>query len=348
MQSPAYPPQSTRRPSWMRWLIRLLAGVLLLVAAFFVGPRNHFGPDEAAPRAPVPTDIRELDAWLAAQEAQVPGIKPGNAKGIVWAAAPGERTTWSVVYLHGFSASRLETAPLTEHVARALGANVFYTRLTGHGLPGEAIGQATVQDWLTDAQEAIAIGRQLGDKVLVISCSTGATLATWLGTHGLDTGVTGHVFISPNFGPKDPRADWINGPWGHRIAYTILGDERQWTPASPAEANAWSTRYPTRSLFPMMALVRGVRESPLERFTAPVLVLYSPADQTVEPERTKEAFSRFNSTQKDMVTVDYSDAQGQHVLAGDIKAPKATPVMTNTIIKWAQALAKPALSATKG
>jgi len=98
----------------------------------------------------------------------------------------------------------------------------------------------------------------------------------------------------------------------------------------------------------MMALVRGVRESPLERFTAPVLMLYSPADQTVEPERTKEAIARFSSTRKDMVAVDYSDAQGQHVLAGDIKAPKATLRMAYTIINWAQSLAKPARSATKG
>ncbi len=311
----------------------------------FAGPRNPFGPDQPIPRPPPPTDVRQLDTWLAAQEARWPGIKPGNGKGIVWATKPGVRSNWSVVYLHGFSASRLETTPLTQLVAKALGANVFYTRLAGHGLPGDAMGQATVQDWLADAQEAIAIGRMLGDKVLVISCSTGATLATWLGTHDLDAGVAGHVFISPNFGPKDPRADWVNGPWGHQIAYVILGEERQWTPASQAESNAWSTRYPTRSIFPMMALVRGVREGPLERFNKPLLVLYSPADQTVEPEHTKEAFGRISSTDKTMLSVDYSDSEGQHVLAGEIKAPKATQRMSETIINWALAHANTAQSA---
>lgn len=324
-----------------RWF-RVLAGVMsalgIAAAVFLAGPRYAAGPDTPTPRPAPPDNLQALDPWLASQEAAHPGIKPGTAKGIVWAGAPGQRTPWAVVYLHGFSASRLETAPLTDDVAKALGANVFYARLSGHGLPAAAMGDASLQDWLADAREALQIGKQLGDKVLLISCSTGSTLATWLGTHGLDTQVAGHVFLSPNFGPKDPRADLLIGPWGGRIAEAILGPDTGWTPASDAEANAWSTRYPTRSLLPMMAMVQGVRESDLHRFTAPVLVLYSANDRVVEPQQTLAAVARFGSANKQIVPVDYSEAKDQHVLAGTIKAPSATDRMAQTIITWARSL----------
>jgi len=323
---------------WFKFFTGLLAALAIVVAAFFAGPRNEFGPDSPKPRAQAPANPTELDAWLTTQEAKFNEIKPGNAKGIVWAAQPGQRTPWSVVYIHGFSASRLETAPLAENVAKALGANVFYTRLSGHGLPGSAMGEVSVQDWLADAEEALKIGQVLGDKVLIISCSTGSTLATWLGVHDRNAQVAGHVFVSPNFGPKDPRADLLNGPWGHQIAYAILGEQRSWAPASDAEANAWTTQYPTKALFPMMALVKGVRESALERFRAPVLVFYSASDDTVEPEQTKAAIARFSSANKQLLKVDYSDSKGQHVLAGAIKAPKAVEPMAKTIIAWATAL----------
>jgi esterase/lipase len=284
-----------------------------------------------------------LDTWLASQEGAIPAIKPGNAKGIVWAQAPGEKTPWAIVYLHGFSASRLETAPLTETVAQSLKANVYYARLTGHGLPGAAMGEARVQDWIADAQEALQIGRQLGDRVLLISCSTGSTLATWVEVNGPASGVAAHVFVSPNFGPKDSRADLINGPWGQQIAFALLGNERTAQAASDAEANAWTRSYPTKSLFPMMALVKATRESALERFQAPVLMLYSENDETVEPQRSLAAVQRFSSSQKRIEKVSYSEAKGQHVLAGAIRAPSATAPMAQSILDWLQTLppAKP-------
>lgn len=329
------------RKTWFRILAALLALVLVAALVFLAGPRNAFGPNTPSARAQPPQDIAQLEAWVRTSEAAFTDIKPNNDKRVVWAGAAGKRTPWAVVYIHGFSASRLETAPMTDLVAKALGANTFYTRLTGHGRPSPAMGEATVQDWLADAQEALRIGQTLGDKVLVISCSTGATLATWLGANGQNAQVAGHVFVSPNFGPKDKRAEIINGPWGQQIAFALQGDKRSGRAASPAEDGAWTTSYPTRALFPMMALIQEVRDHALGAFRTPLLVLYSERDQTVEPEQTKAAFARLGSPHKRLQVVDYSEAKGQHVLAGDIRAPLATAPMAETIIQWARALPAP-------
>jgi alpha-beta hydrolase superfamily lysophospholipase len=106
----------------------------------------------------------------------------------------------------------------------------------------------------------------------------------------------------------------------------------------PREAVGWTNPYPTAAIFPMMALVKQVRESDLSRFDKPVLMLYSEADQTVEPQQTKEAFARMGATTKSLETVTYSKARGQHVLAGDILAPDATQPMADTIVRWVRQL----------
>lgn len=335
------PPNTQRtflKATWQRVIAGIFAVLLVLVVVFYAGPRNAFGPDAPAPRAAVPQEITQLEPWLVQSEAAFTDIKPNNEKHITWAGTPGQRTAWSVVYIHGFSASRLETAPLTDIVAKALGANVFYARLSGHGRSDAAMGDATVQEWLADAKEALAIGRLLGDKVLVISCSTGSTLATWLDVHGDRQQIAGHVFVSPNFAPKDSRAEMINGPWGHQIAFALLGDNRISTPPNAANGAAWTYTYPTKALFPMMALVKGVRDSDLHAFQSPLLALYSERDQTVEPAQTKAAFARIGSPHKTLLAIDYSESQGQHVIAGDLRAPKATAPMATTIIDWAKAL----------
>ena len=267
-------PNQQRSTPWRWWSKLLLALTILATLAtvsFFAGPRNALGPKTAASRPLPPVDTALLDNWLQSGEATHSDIKPGNAKGISWQSASHQRTPWAGVYVHGFSASRLETAPVTDKVAKALGANAFHTRLTGHG-------------------------------------------------------------------PKDKRSELINGSWGGNIAKAVQGESRGWTPDNPQEDGAWTSHYPTRALFPMMALVKGVRDSDLSTFQTPVLVLYSDQDQTVDPVETQSAFARIGAPLKSMERVSYSKSKDQHVLAGAIKDPDAVAPMVESILKWTQSL----------
>ncbi len=332
------PISSAPRRSWTRVLTRVVLALAVIAAIVAAGPRNNFGPQTPTARATPESNIASLDDWLARSEARFSDIRPGLGKSIVWHSGAHQRTPWAVVYLHGFSASRAETAPLADKVAQQLGANLFYTRLAGHGRSGAAMGEASVQDWLADTLEAVRIGQMLGERVLVIGVSTGATLATWRALQAKSDTTTVYAFVSPNFGPRDKRSEIINGPWGQQIALALEGDTRGWTPADPREAWAWTTRYPTRALFPMMALVKHVRDSDLAQFRAPVLMLYSLSDQTVDPVETRAAFARISSAHKSLQVVDYSESQGQHVLAGDIRAPKATEPMAAAVVSWLRSL----------
>lgn len=324
------------------WVLKSLAGLLLALAALFLlGPVNEFGSDTPTARTATPTVSTDVDAWLQTSESRFEGLRPGTAKGVVWATADKQQTPWSVVYIHGFSATRLETAPLADQVAKALGANLFYTRLTGHGLLGQAMGEASAQDWMADTLEAVRIGKTLGQKVLVISCSTGSTLSTWLGTTPQAADVSAHVFISPNFGLKNKMSELINGHWGKQIATAVSGDTIHYEQTDPREAVAWTGSYPTKALFPMMALVKKVRDSDLSAFKTPVFVLYSAADQTVDPEMIKATFARLGSQEKLIDAVTYSQSKGQHVLAGNIRDPQSVAPMAQSIVKWTKSLTTP-------
>ena len=329
----------TTHPATQSKFWKVLGGILLvLIAVAWLGPGNAFGPNTPSPRTSPPSDIMALDDWLKASESATPHLREGTHKGIVWARSDRQVTPWAVVYIHGFSATRLETAPLADEVAKALGANLFYTRLTGHGQDAESMGKATAQDWLADTQEAIRIGRTLGQKVLVISCSTGSTLSTWFATGPDASQVEAMVFISPNFGLKNKLSEIINIPWGRQIATLVSGDTIQYNNTDPREAQAWTQSYPTASLFPMMSLVKKVRDSDLSAFKTPVFILYSAADQTVDPEIIKEVYARIGSPNKAIDAVTYSQSKGQHVLAGDIRDPSATQPMARSILQWLTAL----------
>ncbi|MDM7456067.1 MAG: alpha/beta fold hydrolase, partial [Tepidimonas sp.] len=309
-----------------RWVLGWLAMAAALAVLWLAGPRYVYGPDEPAPRVQPPAALAELDGWLAAQEAARPDLRPGTAKGIVWHGAPGTRTPWAVVYLHGFTASRMETAPLAERVAQALGANLFHTRLAGHGRSPQALAAVKPQDWLADAVEAVRIGHAIGEQVLLIGTSTGATLGAWLAMRPEAAGVPvqRQVWISPNFGPADKRTEWLNGPWGKQLAQWITGGVVGSPSDDPRIEMGWTRVYPVQALFPMMALVQRVREADVSTVKTPVLVLYSPRDRTVDPALTEALFARLGSPVKQLERVEDSTDHDQHVLAGDLRSPGTT------------------------
>ena len=161
-----------------RKIIYVLATLLFAgIVAFLTGPRVPVDTSVTFDAASLGTD---LDAYLVKREANTPNLRAGLGREIIWAFPSSKaKTPISIVYVHGFSASKGEVRPLPDLVAKALGANLYYTRLTGHGQDGAAMATATVNDWVNDYAEAMAIGRAIGEKVIVMGTSTGGGLITW-------------------------------------------------------------------------------------------------------------------------------------------------------------------------
>jgi esterase/lipase len=324
----------------LRLVLRSIAAALGVAAIVFVaGPRNARDAD-AAPqaRSELPADPAALPAYFATLEARVVGIMPGTEKRVTFGPAGAQRSRWAVVYLHGFSASRQETAPLPEHVAEALQANLFATRLTGHGRGGAAMAEASVAAWKADALEALQAGRRLGERVLVVGVSTGATLAVWLAQQPEARDGVAWVLVSPNFGPARRASEVINWPWGQAIARWVTGPEYGFGPRNPEHGRYWTTRYPVEALFPMMASVELARRQPLEAWQAPVLMLLSPTDKVIDVAAARAAFQRIGSPAKRLVEVGGTGDPAQHVIAGRILSPKDTDRVAKMITDWVASL----------
>lgn len=312
----------------------LLGGLAAIGGAMALGPRVRVRESLEAPVLPA-----DLDAYLAGAESQHPDITAETEKKIIWAGVPGARTSLSVVYLHGFTATRQETAPLSDIVARELGANLFYTRLTGHGLPGKELAKAHADDWLADTVEAVAIGERIGERVVLLGTSTGGTLATWAAAReDLSRCLAALVLLSPNFGPANRFADLLLLPWGRHIAQTVLGIEQQWQPYNDRHGQYWTSRYPTRALLPMMGLVRHVRNLPLEQVNTPVLMGYSRDDVVVDVEKALKFVMRFRSPLKEILDLGDINDRSDHVLAGDILAPHNTELLADRIVDFVRSV----------
>lgn len=308
-------------------LRKILTGTLaaLVVLAVFLVAR---APSALVNQAPVPRIKGDLDAWLADSERAAGAggtLIPGTEKRVRWFQGRGNtRTAHSVVYFHGFSATRQEIAPVPELVADALEANLFETRLTGHGLQSHPLAGVRAEDWLEDAAEALSIGAAIGEKIVLMGTSNGATLALAMTGHPAFEPVSTLILLSPNFGPRDQNAELLTWPGGPELAYMIAGETRTWKPHNTLQARYWSTSYPMDALVEVMRLVDYVRGKLPMDLSQSLLMIYSPADTVVDTTRITSAYQQIHSRHKLLVDIPGSADPGNHVLAGNILNPGNT------------------------
>lgn len=203
----------------------LIIGLLLLVIAvgYVAGPR----PDAKLPTGTIPTvtsDLTAIDAEVARYEANFK-LKPNNAAHIVWAdSTKKQKTPYSFVYIHGFSASWGEGSPVNTNIAKLFGSNLYLARTAGHGLDSpDAMVDLTPADYIESAERALAIGKTLGDKVIVIGTSMGGMLTLYLASRHPE--IAGIVLYSPCIEVADPSAKLLTGPWGQQILDQVMPDK---------------------------------------------------------------------------------------------------------------------------
>ena len=315
---------------------------LLFVSAIIFGVWV-FGPLEPA-KIDVGFDSNvlgeNLNSYLMVQEKKFSDITIGVQKRIIWADKVGKKTPLSIIYIHGFSATSEEIRPVPDQIASALKANLYYTRLTGHGRSPMAMAEPNVADWMSDMAEAIAIGRKIGQRIIVISTSTGSTLSAAAALNPiLSRDISGFIFISPNFGINNPFAKLLTWPAARWWVPLIAGKMRHSTPRNKQHSKFWTTTYPTIAAIPMAAIVKAVTEQDFSKVTIPALFYFSLEDKVVDPEATKNMTRKWGGRKKIInVTMTEQDDKYSHIVTGNIVSPNQTDYTVRETIKWISSL----------
>lgn len=312
----------------MKLLYRILLVIIVLIIVFLAGPETAI--DTKIEPLTIPENPEE---YILNTESANPDIRQDAEKMISWYGEKNTKTEYSLVYIHGYTASRKEIWPVMDSVAASLGANLFYTRLRGHGRSPEAMGEAKAGDWLTDAVEALEIGKRLGEKVIVTGTSTGGTLASWLACSDYRNYIYKTVLISPNYGPADKNAELANLPWAPVLLPALFGKTIQSEPESPGDSLYWTHNYPIDAVFQMMKLVQHVRDQDYDKWQSPVLFIYSEKDQTVDPSITDEIYAKIPGNKRRII-VETSGHKDMHVLAGNLKSPENNAMVSAAMLTF--------------
>jgi esterase/lipase len=168
----------------MKFFKRLLKWVTIILLVFAVV--YFLGPSPSTPvytnsLSPVPIEAAALENYIHSNEAQHK-IKTENQARIVWYNdSTKQKTEYAIVYLHGFSASQEEGAPVHKAIAKKFGCNLYLARLAEHGVDtSEAMLHLTPENYWESVKQAYAIGKQLGNKVIIMGTSTGGSNAIQL------------------------------------------------------------------------------------------------------------------------------------------------------------------------
>ncbi len=278
-------------------------------------------------------DLNDVEKQIKFDESSVPNLRSNIEKKIIWAEKSSQRTPLSIVFIHGFSATRVEMSPVIEKVAKALGANVFLTRLSGHGQDGDALSNATFDDWISDTAEAINIGEVIGNEVILIGSSTGCSLI-----HSIietQTKVRSIIYVSPNFGPSSYKGHFLRLPGAKWFIPLILGREHSFTPKNSEHERCWTTRYPTKALFPVKDSVIAASLANHSKIKLPILFWFSDYDKVVSPKATRRIISKMgNNVEIFNPILSLKDDPSKHGVLGDILSPTKTNQGVNKILEW--------------
>lgn len=310
-----------------------LVVVIGLSLTYMLGPK---------PKTPVlePTPITneiaidELDSWIADKESKIESLKPDNEATIFWANDSVVKTEYSVVYLHGLSASRMEGNPVHYEFAKRYGMNMYLPRLQSHGIDiPDALGDLTPENYLQSAKEAIAIGKTLGEKVIVMCCSTGGTLAFYLAAH--DPEIEAVIAYSPNIDIFDPNSHILTQPWGLQLTRLAFGGKNRSYEAPEEFKKYWQTSYRLEGLQTTRVLIDETMTSEtFGKITQPVFVgcYYKDEenqDMIVSVQAMRDMMEELGTPDSEKIYVEFSDVEA-HVITNPLRSKDVESVMQET------------------
>jgi esterase/lipase len=305
----------------IKWVLIVLA---IIAIVYLLGP-SPSTPVYSTVMPAVPAEPTALVSYINQQET-AHTIKPDNEARVVWANdSIKNKTEYALVYLHGFTASQGEGDPVHRALAKKFGCNLYLSRLAEHGIDTtEPMLNLTSDNLWETAKQALAIGKQIGNKVILVGTSTGGTLALKLAAEYPD--IHALILMSPNIAINDPTAWILNNPWGLQIARLVTGSKYlDSEDTREAYRKYWTYHYRIEAAVNLEELVEtSMKKETFERVKQPTLALYYYKDEvhqdsTVKVSAIKEMFSQLG-TPTDKKREKAMPKTGNHVIGSWIRS----------------------------
>jgi len=322
----------------MRRIIRFLAFVVLIaVVAYLMGPKP--------PQIELNKDLPSISASISNIEDYVEKndegitLKPDNESRIIWANdTVKERTAYSLLYLHGFSASWYEGYPANVEFASYFGCNAYFPRLASHGLETEdqLIDMTPDRLW-ESAKKALMVARTIGRKVIIMSTSTGGTLALKLASDFPEY-VDGLILYSPNIQINEKGAFLLSKPWGLQIGRKVNGGNYRVVNEDfeSKYCKYWNCKYRMEAVVFLQQLVdETMSNQTYKNVSDPVFLAYYYKDETQQDDVVKvsamlKMFDHLGTLPESKVKVAFPEA-GNHVVANELLSKSYKEVIAETI-----------------
>lgn len=321
----------------MKRIKRFLGIVILLAIVVYV-----LGPKPDKPK--LSKDLPSISASIGNIENYVKNnddglmLKTDNESRIFWAnSTKKERTNYSVLYLHGFSASWYEGYPAHVRFAEKFGCNLYIPRLASHGIETEdALMDMTPDRLWESAKEALIVARSLGKKVIVMGTSTGGTLALKLAADFPEY-VDALILYSPNIRINNSSAFLLSKPWGLQLGRKSVGGKHRITNEDFASKDCqyWNCKYRMEATVYLQQLVEAtMKKETFKNVTAPVFVGYyykdkNNQDDIVKVSAIEKMYNQIGTLADKKEKVAFPEA-GNHVIACELTSGAVNEVIAET------------------
>jgi len=190
------------------------------------------------------------------------------------------------------------------------------------------------EHWLGDVERGLHDAAAMGNRIVAIGTSTGATLLSAVLDQTIAERIDTLVMISPNFALADPNSEWMLAPGGRLLTWLAAGGDYCWEPDNELQARYWTTCYPVAAIIEVMRLVERARRTVVAELDHSVLVVYSPDDEVVSPAAIVDTYEAMDVPRKELIAVHDAEDRSKHVLAGDILSPNRTDEIAAQILDF--------------
>lgn len=221
--------------------------------------------------------------------------------------------------IHGFTDTPDQMRWMAEYLHQNGGYTVHAPRLSGHGTDPTDLSRYQWQDWLASALDGYSILRQNCDQVFVLGLSMGAVLSALV---SIQEPVDGLVMMAAHirlggFGFRN--TGWLKYflRYSQHLADPRLVDvikDEQIKRGDPVVGRVHYSRWSTHAVHELRKVMQ-VGDERLPQVTAPLLLIYSKADETVPVRNAQLLAERVQSETVEKVILE----QSSHILTQDIE-----------------------------